>query len=73
MAAWRADGKPLLGMTSSRAHLSLHPFSGAVVEAVAADLDGYSLSKGTIRFTARQPVPDHVVERIVRLRLAEIG
>lgn len=73
MAAFRAGGKPLLGMTRSREHLSLHPFSPAVVEAVADDLAGFSLSKGTIRFTAEQPLPEEAVERIIRLRLAEIG
>jgi uncharacterized protein YdhG (YjbR/CyaY superfamily) len=32
----------------------------------------FSLSKGTIRFTPDHPVPDDVVEEIVRLRRAEI-
>lgn len=39
---------------------------------VAGELPGFSLSKGTIRFTPATPIPDHVVERLVRLRLAEI-
>jgi uncharacterized protein YdhG (YjbR/CyaY superfamily) len=43
-----------------------------VVTAVAGDLAGFSLSKGTIRFTPERPVPDPVIERIVGLRLAEI-
>jgi uncharacterized protein YdhG (YjbR/CyaY superfamily) len=73
MAAFRAGGKPLLGMTASREHLSVHPFSPAVVEAVAEDLAGFSRSKGTVRFTPENPLPDEVVERMVRLRLAEIG
>ncbi|MEV7132564.1 hypothetical protein AB0N24_06700 [Arthrobacter sp. NPDC093128] len=41
-------------------------------DAVASQLDGYSLSKGTIRFTPDHPVPDDVLEEIVRLRRAEI-
>lgn len=72
MAALRVRGRPLLGLTASKEHLSLHPFSPAVVTAVAPDLAGFSLSKGTIRFTPAHPVPDSVVERIVGLRLAEI-
>ena len=43
-----------------------------VVDAVAGRLEGYSLSKGTIRFTRDHPVPDEVVEEIVRLRRDEI-
>lgn len=72
MAAFRYQGRPLLGISVSQAHMSLHPFSPAVVEAVAGQLTGHSLSKGTIRFTADNPVPDPVVEQLLRLRLAEI-
>ena len=72
MAALRLAGKPLVGVTAAARHLSLFPFSPAVVEAVAPDLEGYSLSKGTIRFTAERPLPEGVVERVVALRRAEI-
>ena len=72
MPALKLDGKPLLAAVAAARHLSIFPFSGAVVEAVAGRLEGYSLSKGTIRFTADHPVPDDVLEDIVRLRMAEI-
>lgn len=72
MPALKLDGKPVVAAVAAAKHLSIFPFSGAVVEAVADRLEGYSLSKGTIRFTAGHPVPDDVVEDIVRLRIAEI-
>lgn len=72
MPALRLGGRPLLGITAAAKHLSVFPFSPAVVEAVASDLDGFSLSKGTIRFTVERPIPDGVVERIVDLRRAEL-
>ncbi|NUO92705.1 MAG: DUF1801 domain-containing protein [Dermatophilaceae bacterium] len=72
MPALRLDGRPLVGVTAAAKHLSLFPFSPAVVEAVAPDLDGFSLSKGTIRFTVERQVPDAVLERVVALRLAEL-
>src|SRR5919106_6948645 len=68
MPALRVGGKPLLGFHVSKQHLSLHPFSPAVVAAVAEDLAGFSLSKGTIRFTPEVSVPEPVLERVVRLR-----
>jgi uncharacterized protein YdhG (YjbR/CyaY superfamily) len=43
-----------------------------VVDAVAPELEGYSLSKGTIRFSPEQPLPTGVVDRVVELRRAEI-
>jgi uncharacterized protein YdhG (YjbR/CyaY superfamily) len=72
MPALKFEGKPLLGVAAAAKHLSIFPFSPDVVDAVADRLDGFSLSKGTIRFTPDHPVPDDVLEEIVRLRRAEI-
>ena len=72
MPALKFEGKPLLGVVAAAKHLSIFPFSPAVIDAVAGRLEGYSLSKGTIRFTPDHPVPDDVLEEIVRLRRAEI-
>jgi uncharacterized protein YdhG (YjbR/CyaY superfamily) len=68
----KVSGKPLIGVTASAHHLSLFPFSPAVIDTVRARLDGFSLSKGTIRFTPDRPFPDDVLEDIIRARLAEI-
>jgi uncharacterized protein YdhG (YjbR/CyaY superfamily) len=72
MPALRFEGKPLIGVAAAAKHLSIFPFSAEVIDAVADRLEGFSLSKGTIRFTPEHPVPDDVVEEIVRLRRAEI-
>ncbi len=72
MPALRLAGRPLIGITAAAKHLSVFPFSPAVVEAVAPDLAGFALSKGTIRFSVERPLPDDVVERVVRLRRAEL-
>ncbi len=72
MPALRHRGKPLFAVASAAKHLSLFPFSGSIVEALADDLDGYSVSKGTIRFDVDRPLPESLVEKVVRMRLAEI-
>lgn len=72
MAALRFRGKPLLGFVVAKAHLSVFPFSPEAVDAVADELAGFSLSKGTIRFTADRPLPDDVVRELVRVRVAQI-
>jgi uncharacterized protein YdhG (YjbR/CyaY superfamily) len=72
LAALLLDGKPLLGFLAAADHLSVFPFSSTVVAAVADRLQGFKLSKGTIRFTARNPLPEAVVIDIVRLRGQEI-
>ena len=70
--ALRYRGRPLIGVRVSAKHLSLFPFSPDVVAAVAPQLGGYSLAKGTIRFSAGQPLPTDVLDRIIVLRRAEI-
>ncbi len=73
MPALKVAGKPLLGVVAAADHLSVFPFSSAAVDAVRDRLDGWSLSAGTIRFSADHPVPDDVLTDLVRARLAEIA
>ncbi len=66
------DGRPLVGFTAWKHHLSVHPFSSAVVDAVRDELPGFAMSKGTIRFSAEQPIPEPVLCKIVAHRQAEL-
>lgn len=73
LPALRVSGKPLIGVSRTARHLAVYPFSPAAIDAVRDTLAGFDVSKGTVRFTAEQPLPDDVVERLVAARLAEIG
>jgi uncharacterized protein YdhG (YjbR/CyaY superfamily) len=57
---------------SAKEHIGLYPYSPAVISAVEPELEGFSYAKGTIRFTAEHPLPDSLIDRIVRLRRDEI-
>ena len=72
MPALLVNGKPLFGFRVTKHDISIFPFSAEVVAALADDLDGYSVSKGTIRFTADQPLPEEIVIRLVGMRRDEI-
>lgn len=63
------DNGHLVGFGAARAHLSFFPMDGETVARHADELAGFSVSKGTIRFTADKPLPDDLVTRIVRERL----
>jgi uncharacterized protein YdhG (YjbR/CyaY superfamily) len=52
-------------------HCSFFPMSPAVLEAYTGELTGFVTSKGTIRFTPEKPLPEALVKRIVRARVAE--
>ncbi len=72
MPAFRSHGGQfLVSFAAYKAHYSLFPASGAVVEALGAELQPYLAGKGTIHFPANQPIPVRTVTRIVRIRLAE--
>jgi uncharacterized protein YdhG (YjbR/CyaY superfamily) len=51
------QGKPIAGYAASAKHCAYYPMSGAIVEALAADLEGYETSKGAIRFPIGKPPP----------------
>lgn len=72
MPALRYRDSPLVSVMSAKGHIGLYPFSPAVVTAVEGELEGYSWSKGTIRFTPEHPLPDSLVDRIILLRRDEI-
>jgi uncharacterized protein YdhG (YjbR/CyaY superfamily) len=72
MAALRYEGKPLVAFLAAKRHLSIFPCSSAVVDAVRGQLEGFDLSKGTIRFTVTTPLPDEVVRDVIRHRMNEI-
>jgi uncharacterized protein YdhG (YjbR/CyaY superfamily) len=72
MPAFIYEGRPLLGFRAAKKHLSVFPFSPAAIEAVKDRLDRFELSKGTIRFTPENPVPEEVLADVVRARQREI-
>lgn len=52
-------------------HMSFFPGGTTHNEALKAELEGYKIAKGTIQFTLDKPLPDDLIRKIVRLRIAE--
>ena len=73
LAAFRLNGKPLVGFGASAKHCALYLMSGSIVESLQDDLKKYDTSKGTIRFAADKPLPVALVKKLLRARIAEIG
>lgn len=72
MPTLKHKARPLLGIAAHTQHLSVHPFSPAVITAALPHLEGFQVSKGTIRFTPDKPLPESVIAELIRLRTQEI-
>jgi uncharacterized protein YdhG (YjbR/CyaY superfamily) len=73
MPAFRWKGRPLLGFRAFRKHLSVTAFSAEVIAAVKTELPGFDVSKGMVRFTPEQPIPEGILREMLRLRLTELA
>lgn len=72
LPAFRLDGHLVAGFGAFSDHLSYLPHSGTVLPPLGLDAAGYDCTKSSLHFTAEQPLPDELVERLLTARLAEI-
>ncbi len=65
-------GKALVGFGYATHHCSFFVMSSTVMRPFAEELAGYDTSTGTIRFKPGSPLPDALVTKLVRARMAEV-
>lgn len=61
---------PLVWFAAFSKHCSLFP-GASVIHAFKEELKGYKISKGTIQFPVEKALPDALVKKMVKMRLAE--
>jgi len=71
MPTFKHKGRPLVGFSAAKEHLSFHTMSPDVKAALGEDLAGFSTTKEAVHFTPDRPLPRALVERAVRARIAE--
>ena len=64
-------GRMVAGYAAFARHLGLYPHSGSVIPNL--DCAPFKTSKSGVLFTPAQPLPDSLVETIIRARQAEIA
>lgn len=69
--AFKYRGRPLVSYNAAKHHCSLYVMSPAVIDAHRGELGAYDTSKGTIRFTPDAPLPEALVTKLVKARMAE--
>lgn len=70
--AFKVRGTTVAGYAYFRDHCSYFPHSGTVLSHMADELDGYSWSKGTLKFPIDDPPPEPLLARLVEVRLGEL-
>ncbi len=70
--AFRVDAETVAGFAAFKNHLSYLPFSGSVLEQLADDLEGYTMTKSSLHFPVGRPLPKAIVKRLIAARLGEI-
>jgi uncharacterized protein YdhG (YjbR/CyaY superfamily) len=73
MPAFRLSGKIVAGFAAFTHHVSYFPHSGSVLPELEHELTGYSWSKGTLRFAIDAPLPKRLVERLIAVRVDQLG
>jgi uncharacterized protein YdhG (YjbR/CyaY superfamily) len=66
-------GTKFAGIAAFKKHLVYAPQSNTVLAQCLDVLDGYVVSKASLQFLVEQPLPRLVLERLIAVRLAEIG
>jgi uncharacterized protein YdhG (YjbR/CyaY superfamily) len=72
IVGFKQDGTNVVYFGSWKKHIALYGAGGAVIAAHKAELKPYVQSKGTIQFSADEPIPYGLVTKLVKARIAEI-
>ena len=67
----RIDGKYVFGLSASKNHLTLNPFSSDVLELMSSKLTGYKVNKHTFVVPVDWKVDASLLRAMVKARLAE--
>lgn len=71
--AFRLNGRSLVFFGAWASHCSLYPGSSTTLKKFRTDLNGFEISKGTIRFVPDKPLRVALVKALVKARVAEVG
>jgi uncharacterized protein YdhG (YjbR/CyaY superfamily) len=71
LPAFRLQGKVVAGFAAFKNHLSYLPHSGSVFPQLQKEVAPYRTSTGALQFPVDEPLPKPLVEKLIRVRVAQ--
>ncbi len=72
MPTLKYKGKSIIGFYVHKNHIGIYPFSGSVVSKIKG-LENYGGTKSAIHEKFGQPLPDALIEKVIRERMKQAG
>jgi uncharacterized protein YdhG (YjbR/CyaY superfamily) len=72
MPAFTLDGHFLVSYAGWKHHCSIYPIDDAILARYAAEVGSHKRTRGSLHFSATEPLPDALVEELVRARATGI-
>lgn len=66
--AFKYNKRALIYYAAFKDHLSIFPASDEMIEAVGNGLEKFRASKGTLKFTVKEPLPDKLLKAVIEFR-----
>lgn len=73
MPAFRYHGKVIAGFLATKRGASYFPFSRTTLDTKSNLLKGYSRTKSALHFSKQHPLPQKLVDVLLRARIAEVN
>ena len=67
--AFRVYGMVVIGFKANTSDYSIYPFSGGAAERFPEELQGRTVTSGSIHFTPEAPISDDLLRRIIEWRI----
>ena len=72
MPTIKYKGKVVFHFGAFKNHMSLFPGSGSVYNQMGDELKHFRVSKGTLQFSADNPISDDLVKKIIQVRISDL-
>ncbi len=72
MPTYKKGGETFLQFAAWKEHYALYLATAPLVESFKDELKNCKIDKGTIRFSFSDPVPEALIERIVKFQLSSL-